>query len=43
MSFIAGRSQRREVASSAERLRAATELLYGGPDTLEFFRTHLRV
>jgi oxepin-CoA hydrolase / 3-oxo-5,6-dehydrosuberyl-CoA semialdehyde dehydrogenase len=35
MGPLAGRSQRREVEANADRLRAATELLYGGPDTLD--------
>src|SRR5688500_17934672 len=35
MGPLAGRSQRREVEANAERLRRATELLYGGPDTLD--------
>jgi oxepin-CoA hydrolase/3-oxo-5,6-dehydrosuberyl-CoA semialdehyde dehydrogenase len=35
MGPLAGRSQRREVETNAERLRAATELLYGGPQTLD--------
>jgi oxepin-CoA hydrolase/3-oxo-5,6-dehydrosuberyl-CoA semialdehyde dehydrogenase len=35
MGPLAGRSQRREVEANAERLRAATELLYGGPQTLD--------
>jgi oxepin-CoA hydrolase/3-oxo-5,6-dehydrosuberyl-CoA semialdehyde dehydrogenase len=35
MGPLAGRTQRREVAANVEKLRGATELLYGGPDTLE--------
>ena len=35
MGPLAGRSQRREVETNTERLRAATELLYGGPQTLD--------
>jgi len=35
MGPLAGRSQRREVASNTDRLRAATALLHGGPDALE--------
>jgi len=35
MGPLAGRSQRREVETNAERLRRATELLYGGADSLD--------
>jgi oxepin-CoA hydrolase/3-oxo-5,6-dehydrosuberyl-CoA semialdehyde dehydrogenase len=35
MGPLAGRSQRREVAANADRLRSATELLHGGPDALD--------
>ena len=35
MGPLAGRTQRREVQGNTERLRSATELLYGGPDALE--------
>src|SRR5689334_10583438 len=35
MGPLAGRSQRREVATNTERLRRATELLYGGTDSLD--------
>ena len=35
MGPLAGKGQVREVEKSVERLRKATELVYGGPDTLE--------
>src|SRR5689334_12650202 len=35
MGPLAGRSQRREVATNTEKLRRATELLYGGADSLD--------
>jgi oxepin-CoA hydrolase/3-oxo-5,6-dehydrosuberyl-CoA semialdehyde dehydrogenase len=35
MGPLAGRSQRREVAANTEKLRRATELLYGGADSLD--------
>jgi oxepin-CoA hydrolase/3-oxo-5,6-dehydrosuberyl-CoA semialdehyde dehydrogenase len=35
MGPLAGRAQVREVAANAEKLRAATELVYGGPGTLD--------
>jgi oxepin-CoA hydrolase/3-oxo-5,6-dehydrosuberyl-CoA semialdehyde dehydrogenase len=35
MGPLAGRTQRREVATNAETLRGATELLYGGPGALD--------
>jgi oxepin-CoA hydrolase / 3-oxo-5,6-dehydrosuberyl-CoA semialdehyde dehydrogenase len=35
MGPLAGRSQRREVETNTDRLRRATELLYGGPGTLD--------
>jgi oxepin-CoA hydrolase / 3-oxo-5,6-dehydrosuberyl-CoA semialdehyde dehydrogenase len=35
MGPLAGRSQRREVESNADKLRRATELLYGGPGALD--------
>ena len=35
MGPLAGRAQRREVATNTEKLRSATELLYGGADSLD--------